>query len=39
MRERFGPIRRGQTLKNHIQTSGRSLHAQEIQFNEIRVKG
>jgi methylmalonyl-CoA mutase len=37
MRERYGANRRGQMLKYHIQTSGRSLHAQEIQFNDIRT--
>jgi methylmalonyl-CoA mutase len=36
MRERYGANRRSQMLKYHIQTSGRSLHAQEIQFNDIR---
>ncbi len=37
MRERYGANRRSQMLKYHIQTSGRSLHAQEIQFNDIRT--
>jgi methylmalonyl-CoA mutase len=37
MRERYGANRRSQQLKYHIQTSGRSLHAQEIQFNDIRT--
>jgi methylmalonyl-CoA mutase len=37
MRERYGASARSQKLKYHIQTSGRSLHAQEIQFNDIRT--
>ncbi len=37
MHERYGANRRSQMLKYHIQTSGRSLHAQEIQFNDIRT--
>ncbi|NEZ05154.1 methylmalonyl-CoA mutase [Wenzhouxiangella sp. XN201] len=37
MRERYGASKRSQMLKYHIQTSGRSLHAQEIQFNDIRT--
>ncbi len=37
MRERYGANDRSQKLKYHIQTSGRSLHAQEIQFNDIRT--
>ncbi|MDJ0654863.1 MAG: methylmalonyl-CoA mutase family protein [Xanthomonadales bacterium] len=37
MRERYGANRRSQMLKYHIQTSGRSLHAQEIQFNDVRT--
>ena len=37
MREEYGANRRSQRLKYHIQTSGRSLHAQEIQFNDIRT--
>ncbi len=37
MRERFGASERSQKLKYHIQTSGRSLHAKEIQFNDIRT--
>ena len=37
MRERYGANKRSQQLKYHIQTSGRSLHAQEIQFNDIRT--
>jgi methylmalonyl-CoA mutase len=37
MRERYGANPRSQMLKYHIQTSGRSLHAQEIQFNDIRT--
>ncbi len=37
MRERYGANRRSQMLKYHIQTSGRSLHAQEMQFNDIRT--
>ncbi|MFC7300346.1 methylmalonyl-CoA mutase family protein [Cognatiluteimonas weifangensis] len=37
MRERYGASSRSQMLKYHIQTSGRSLHAQEIQFNDIRT--
>ena len=36
MRERYGANARSQMLKYHIQTSGRSLHAQEISFNDIR---
>jgi len=37
MRERYGASPRSQMLKYHIQTSGRSLHAQEISFNDIRT--
>ncbi len=37
MKERYGASSRSQMLKYHIQTSGRSLHAQEIQFNDIRT--
>ncbi|MCP4039174.1 MAG: methylmalonyl-CoA mutase family protein [bacterium] len=37
MRERFGASTRSQQLKYHIQTSGRSLHAQEMNFNDIRT--
>jgi isobutyryl-CoA mutase len=37
MRERYGANDRSQKLKYHIQTSGRSLHAQEIDFNDIRT--
>jgi len=37
MRERFGADERSQKLKYHVQTSGRSLHAQEMGFNDIRT--
>lgn len=37
MRDRYGANERSQKLKYHIQTSGRSLHAQEIDFNDIRT--
>jgi len=37
MRDRYGANERSQKLKYHVQTSGRSLHAQEIQFNDIRT--
>ncbi|MFN9732390.1 MAG: methylmalonyl-CoA mutase family protein [Pseudomonadota bacterium] len=37
MKERYGAGPRSQMLKYHVQTSGRSLHAQEIQFNDIRT--
>ncbi len=37
MKERFGASPRSQKLKYHIQTSGRSLHAQEMNFNDIRT--
>ena len=37
MREKYGANDRAQKLKYHIQTSGRSLHAQEIDFNDIRT--
>ena len=37
MRERYGASPRCQMLKYHVQTSGRSLHAREIQFNDIRT--
>ncbi len=37
LRERYGANDRSQKLKYHIQTSGRSLHAQEIAFNDIRT--
>ena len=37
MRDLYGADDRAQKLKYHIQTSGRSLHAQEIQFNDIRT--
>ena len=36
MRERYGASERSQMLKYHIQTSGRSLHAQEMSFKDIR---
>ncbi len=35
MRDRYGANERSQRLKYHIQTSGRTLHAQEIDFNDI----
>jgi methylmalonyl-CoA mutase len=35
MRERYGASARSQMLKYHVQTSGRSLHAQEISFNDL----
>lgn len=35
--ERYGAGERSQKLKYHVQTSGRSLHAQEIDFNDIRT--
>src|SRR5258708_12886969 len=35
MRERYGANSRSQKLKYHVQTSGRSLHAQEMDFNDI----
>jgi len=37
MRERYGANAKSQMLKYHIQTSGRSLHAQEMNFNDIRT--
>jgi methylmalonyl-CoA mutase len=37
MRDRYGASERSQKLKYHIQTSGRSLHAREIAFNDIRT--
>lgn len=37
MRNRYGGGERAQKLKYHVQTSGRSLHAQEMQFNDIRT--
>ncbi|MBC8072834.1 MAG: methylmalonyl-CoA mutase family protein, partial [Deltaproteobacteria bacterium] len=37
MRERYGAAERSQKLKYHVQTSGRSLHAMEIDFNDIRT--
>jgi len=37
LRDRYGADERAQKLKYHIQTSGRSLHAQEMAFNDIRT--
>ncbi len=37
LKEKYGANSRSQKLKYHIQTSGRSLHAQEIDFNDIRT--
>jgi len=37
LRDRYGASERSQKLKYHIQTSGRSLHAQEMAFNDIRT--
>ena len=37
LRDRYGAGPRSQKLKYHVQTSGRSLHAREIQFNDIRT--
>ncbi|WP_183093717.1 fused isobutyryl-CoA mutase/GTPase IcmF [Nocardioides stalactiti] len=37
MKERYGANERSQRLKYHVQTSGRSLHAQEMAFNDIRT--
>jgi len=37
MRQKYGANARSQMLKYHVQTSGRSLHAQEIDFNDIRT--
>ncbi|MBW1846924.1 MAG: methylmalonyl-CoA mutase family protein [Deltaproteobacteria bacterium] len=37
MKEKYGASERSQMLKYHVQTSGRSLHSQEIQFNDIRT--
>ncbi len=37
MRDKYGANERSQKLKAHIQTSGRSLHTHEIQFNDIRT--
>jgi methylmalonyl-CoA mutase len=37
MRDRYGADDRSQKLKYHVQTSGRSLHAQEMDFNDIRT--
>ena len=36
-RSRYGADDKSQKLKYHIQTSGRSLHAQEMQFNDVRT--
>ena len=36
MREKYGASPRAQQLKYHMQTSGRSLHEQEMDFNDIR---
>jgi len=38
MKFKYGAEERAQKLKYHIQTSGRSLHAQEIDFNDIRIR-
>ncbi len=37
LREKYGANERSQKLKYHVQTSGRSLHAQEMDFNDIRT--
>ena len=37
MRDKYGASERSQKLKYHVQTSGRSLHAQEMNFNDIRT--
>src|SRR5699024_4778275 len=37
MRDKYGANERSQKLKYHIQTSGRSLHAQETDYNDIRT--
>ncbi|MCK4509229.1 MAG: methylmalonyl-CoA mutase, partial [Desulfuromonadales bacterium] len=37
MRDKYGASKKSQMLKYHIQTSGRSLHAQEMNFNDIRT--
>jgi isobutyryl-CoA mutase len=37
MKNRYGASERSQKLKYHVQTSGRSLHAQEMDFNDIRT--
>ncbi|MFD1858833.1 methylmalonyl-CoA mutase [Aeromicrobium camelliae] len=37
MKEKYGANERSQKLKYHVQTSGRSLHAQEMHFNDIRT--
>jgi methylmalonyl-CoA mutase len=37
MKEKYGASTRSQQLKYHVQTSGRSLHAQEMDFNDIRT--
>ena len=37
LKEKYGANERSQKLKYHVQTSGRSLHAQEVQFNDIRT--
>ena len=37
MRDKYGADERAQKMKYHIQTSGRSLHAQEMDFNDIRT--
>jgi methylmalonyl-CoA mutase len=37
LRDKYGAAERSQMLKYHIQTSGRSLHSQDIQFNDIRT--
>ena len=37
MKEMYGGSKRSQMLKYHIQTSGRSLHSQDIQFNDVRT--
>jgi methylmalonyl-CoA mutase len=37
LRDRYGAADRSQRLKYHVQTSGRSLHAQEMAFNDIRT--
>jgi isobutyryl-CoA mutase len=38
MRDKYGADERSQKLKYHVQTSGRSLHAQEMAFNDIRTE-
>ncbi len=37
MKNKYGANERSQKLKYHVQTSGRSLHAQEMDFNDIRT--